>query len=102
MVKEIRKGDGRRPAPASLDERRHAQQALDKLHAIVNKIGYPDKWRDYGALRIEPGDFAGNVERAIEFESKRQLAKIGKPVDRKEWFMTRPPSTPTTVRRPTT
>jgi putative endopeptidase len=66
------------------------QKALEKLHAMVNKIGYPDKWRDYGALRIEPGDFAGNVERAIEFESRRQLAKIGKPVDRKEWGMTPP------------
>jgi endothelin-converting enzyme/putative endopeptidase len=66
------------------------QKALEKLHAMVNKIGYPDKWRDYGALRIEPGDFAGNVDRAIEFESRRQLAKIGKPVDRKEWDMTPP------------
>ena len=66
------------------------KKALEKLHAMVNKIGYPDKWRDYSTLRIEPGDFAGNVERAIEFESRRQLAKIGKPVDRKEWFMTPP------------
>src|ERR1035438_3859371 len=66
------------------------QKALEKLHAMVNKIGYPDKWRDYGALEIEPGDFAGNVDRAVEFESRRQLAKIGKPVDRKEWFMTPP------------
>src|ERR1039457_584522 len=57
---------------------------------LVNKIGYPDKWRDYAALRIEPDDFAGNVERATEFESRRQLAKIGKPVDRKEWGMTPP------------
>jgi endothelin-converting enzyme/putative endopeptidase len=66
------------------------KKALEKLHAMVNKIGYPDRWRDYTALRIEPRDFAGNVERAIEFESRRQLAKIGKPVDRKEWFMTPP------------
>ena len=66
------------------------QKALEKLHTMVNKIGYPDTWRDYSALRIEPDDFAGNVDRAIEFESRRQLAKIGKPVDRKEWLMTAP------------
>jgi endothelin-converting enzyme/putative endopeptidase len=66
------------------------QKALEKLHTMVNKIGYPDKWRDYSGLRIEPGDFAGNVERATEFESRRQLDKIGKPVDRKEWLMTPP------------
>ena len=57
---------------------------------MVNKIGYPDKWRDYSSLRIERGDFVGNVERATEFESQRQLAKIGKPVDRSEWHMTPP------------
>ena len=67
-----------------------SKKALEKLHAMVNKIGYPDQWRDYSTLRIEPGDFAGNVDRAIEFESRRQLAKIGKPVDRKEWFVTPP------------
>ena len=66
------------------------QQALDKLHAVVNKIGYPDKWRDYSSIRIERGDFLGNVDRAAEFESRRQLAKIGKPVDRGEWDMTPP------------
>jgi endothelin-converting enzyme/putative endopeptidase len=64
--------------------------ALTKLHAIVNKIGYPDKWRDYSALEIRPGDFAGNVLRASLFEYKRQLAKIGKPLDRGEWMMTPP------------
>jgi endothelin-converting enzyme/putative endopeptidase len=66
------------------------QQALEKLHAIVNKIGYPDKWRDYSSLEIVRGDFAGNVRRSAIFESKRQLAKIGKPVDRGEWGMTPP------------
>jgi endothelin-converting enzyme/putative endopeptidase len=66
------------------------QQALDKLHSIVNKIGYPDKWRDYTSLEIVRGDFAGNVRRSAIFESKRQLAKIGKPVDRGEWGMTPP------------
>jgi putative endopeptidase len=66
------------------------KQALLKLHAVVNKIGYPDKWRDYSSVRIEPGDFAGDVERATVFESKRELGKIGKPVDRGEWGMTPP------------
>ena len=63
-------------------------KALEKLHSIVNKIGYPDKWRDYGPVRIRKDDFAGNVARANLFESRRQLAKIGKPLDRGEWQMT--------------
>ena len=66
------------------------KQALTKLHAIVNKIGYPDKWRDYSSVDIKPNDFLGNVQRATVFESKRQLAKIGKPLDRGEWGMTPP------------
>jgi endothelin-converting enzyme/putative endopeptidase len=67
------------------------QKALEKLHTMVNKIGYPDKWRDYSSIELKRSDFAGNVERSVIFESKRQLAKIGKPVDRGEWDMT--PST---------
>ncbi len=67
------------------------KRALEKLHSTVNKIGYPDKWRDYGAVKIERGDYFGNVVRAQRFESRRDLAKIGKPVDRGEWLMT-PPS----------
>jgi endothelin-converting enzyme/putative endopeptidase len=66
------------------------KQALEKLHGMVNKIGYPDQWRDYSSVRIARDDFAGSVSRAIEFESKRQLAKIGKPLDRGEWQMTPP------------
>jgi len=66
------------------------KQALEKLRGMVNKIGYPDQWRDYSSVRIARDDFAGNVSRAIEFESKRQLAKIGKPLDRGEWQMTPP------------
>jgi putative endopeptidase len=66
------------------------QQALLKLHSIVNKVGYPDKWRDYSSIRIDRGDFAGNVRRSAAFEGRRQLAKIGKPVDRGEWGMTPP------------
>ncbi len=60
------------------------------MHSIVNKIGYPDKWRDYSTLEIRPGQYFGNVERANQFEARRRLAKIGKPLDRTEWFMTPP------------
>ena len=66
------------------------KQALDKLSRIDNKIGYPDKWRDYGALDIVRGDAMGNSIRANQFEFNRQLNKIGKPVDRNEWGMTPP------------
>jgi putative endopeptidase len=66
------------------------KQAVGKLAALRNKIGYPDKWRDYSKLEIRRGDFMGNVDRATAFESRRQLAKIGKPVDRTEWDMTPP------------
>ena len=66
------------------------EQALVKLRTIVNKIGYPDKWRDYSTLEIVRDDFAGNMRRSMIFESKRQLAKIGKVVDRGEWGMTPP------------
>lgn len=66
------------------------KQAKLKLQAIGNKIGYPDVWRDYSSLAIARGDLLGNVMRATEFESRRQIAKIGKPLDRKEWGMTPP------------
>jgi endothelin-converting enzyme/putative endopeptidase len=66
------------------------QRALEKLHAIANKIGYPDKWRDYSSYQVVRGDALGNYLRGAEFESRRQLAKIGKPVDRGEWGMSPP------------
>jgi putative endopeptidase len=66
------------------------KQALVKLAAIQNKIGYPAKWRDYSALKIERGDALGNSLRANAFEIHRQLAKIGKPLDKQEWQMTPP------------
>jgi len=62
-----------------------AQQKLDKL---MVKIGYPDKWRDYSALSIRPDDLLGNVTRAQQFEYRRQINKLGKPIDRGEWQMT--------------
>jgi len=66
------------------------QQALVKLRAISNKIGYPDKWRDYSSVAISRDDAIGNAFRADQFEFHRQLAKIGQPVDRSEWAMTPP------------
>jgi endothelin-converting enzyme/putative endopeptidase len=66
------------------------QAAIAKLHAVRNKIGYPDKWRDYSTLTIQRDDYFGNVVRAHVFEQKRDWAKVGKPVDRTEWGMTPP------------
>ena len=66
------------------------QKAQEKLHAVVNKIGYPDQWRDYSAYVVKSDDFLGNVERGNLFETRRQLAKIGKPLNRGEWSMTPP------------
>ncbi len=66
------------------------RQAEIKLAAITNKIGYPDEWRDYSSLNIVRGDLLGNFLRGNEFESKRQVNKIEKPVDRGEWGMTPP------------
>ena len=66
------------------------QRAMEKLHSIANKVGYPDRWRDYSTVDVKPGDFYGNATRATVFESIREIAKIGKPVDRGEWGMTPP------------
>ncbi|MFT3716628.1 MAG: M13-type metalloendopeptidase [Gordonia sp. (in: high G+C Gram-positive bacteria)] len=64
------------------------QKALAKLDRFTPKIGYPAAWRDYSALEVDPADLIGNVARASAFETDRELGKIGKPVDRDEWFMT--------------
>lgn len=66
------------------------KQAQIKLQAIHNKIGYPDKWRDYSSVKIVRGDLVGNFQRANEFEAHRDINKIGKPLDRNEWGMTPP------------
>jgi len=65
-------------------------KAKGKLKLVANKIGYPDKWRDYSALAVKPDDALGNAERALIFENDRELAKIGQPVDHGEWGMTPP------------
>ncbi len=66
------------------------EKALAKLAAIGNKVGYPEKWRDYSSVKIDRSDLLGSVRSALEFEHLRQLRKIGRPVDRKEWHMTPP------------
>ncbi len=65
-------------------------QALTKLQQVSNKIGYPNKWKDYTSVKIAQGDYFGNSLRAQQFEIKRNLAKLGKPVDKTEWGMTPP------------
>lgn len=65
-------------------------QALAKLAALRNKVGYPDRWRDYSGVAIHRDDLYGNVIRAAQFEERRQLGKIGRPPERDEWAMTPP------------
>jgi putative endopeptidase len=62
-------------------------QARAKLAKFTTKIGYPDRWRDYSGLQIEPGDLVANLRRAAEFEHRRGVEKLGQPIDRTEWFM---------------
>jgi putative endopeptidase len=69
----------------SPETRVHAQEKLSKMR---DKIGYPDQWRDYSSIRIVRDNYFGNVTRATRFELRRQLERIGKPVDFDEWFMT--------------
>lgn len=66
------------------------QQAIGKLRAFAEKIGYPDKWRDYSKLSIDRGPYVLDVLRAQTFEFNRDLGKVGKPLDRTEWQMTPP------------
>jgi len=66
------------------------QQAIAKLNTFVRKVGYPDQWRDYSSLTITPDSYVTNVFAAQSFDIRRDLQKIGKPVDRTEWGMTPP------------
>jgi putative endopeptidase len=65
-------------------------EAKAKLDAIRNKIGYPENWRDYSSLTVKRDDYLGNIQRSEEFERSRNLAKLNKPVNEKEWGMTPP------------
>jgi putative endopeptidase len=82
MAKDIESLDWMSPATKA--------QAEEKLKTVMNKIGYPDKWRDYSKLVIVRGDALGNQERVRQFNFNRDLAKIGKPVDKGEWYMSPP------------
>ena len=90
MVKQIHEAMERRIQESPWMAAETKKQAIVKLHAVRDKIGYPDRWRDYSALEVRRGDFTGNVLRAALFETRRDLAKIGKPVDRGEWEITAP------------
>jgi putative endopeptidase len=90
MVKGIEDAMGQRIRALDWMSPETKQQALTKLSSIRNKIGYPDKWRDYSSVVITRDDFAGNVERAHQFETRRDINKIGKPVDHGEWDISAP------------
>jgi predicted metalloendopeptidase len=90
MVKNIESAMEKNLADLAWMDDATRKQAYEKLRAIVNKIGYPDKWRNYDSLEVKPGDFMSSVMGAARFESKRDLNKIGKPLDRGEWQMSPP------------
>jgi len=71
--------------PWMTDETR--ARAIEKLEHFTPKVGYPDRWRDYSKLEVKPDDLVGNLRRAARFEVDRDLARVGQPVDRDEWFM---------------
>lgn len=90
MVKNIEASMGRDIDSVTWMQPETKRQAQLKLAAVLNKIGYPDKWIDYGSLTIERTNYPLNVERGTQFELKRQLAFINKPLDRTQWQMTPP------------
>jgi len=90
MVKRIEDAMGERIRALDWMSPETKQQALVKLAGIRNKIGYPDKWRDYSSVTIARDDFAGDIRRAGEFEQHRQINKIGQPVDHGEWDISPP------------
>jgi putative endopeptidase len=90
MVRRIEDAMGERIRELDWMSPETKQQALTKLAGIRNKIGYPDKWRDYSSVTILPTDFAGNVKRANEFERRRDINKVGRPVDHGEWQISPP------------
>jgi endothelin-converting enzyme/putative endopeptidase len=90
MVKDIEAAMARDIDQLSWMSPETKTKAKEKLEEVANKIGYPDKWRDYANYEVIRGDAIGNYIRGTEFESRRQIAKIGKPVDRGEWGMSPP------------
>lgn len=90
MVKDIEAAMGRDIDGVTWMQPATKREAHLKLAAVLDKVGYPDKWIDYSSLSIARESYASNLERSTAFELKRQLAFIGKPLDRTQWLMTPP------------
>jgi putative endopeptidase len=90
MVRRIEDAMGQRIRDLDWMSPETKKQALTKLAGIRNKIGYPDKWRDYSSVVIARDDFAGDVERARQFEARRDINKVGQAVDHGEWYISPP------------
>ena len=90
MIGNLRNSMGERISKADWMSETTKKQALAKLGVFNQKIGYPDEWRDYSQLEITEGPYATNFLSSRRFAVKRDLGKLGKPVDRNEWFMTPP------------
>jgi putative endopeptidase len=88
MIQGIEKAfDGNLASVSWMDERTRKVSA-DKLHKLDNKVGYPDRWREYDSMKIDRTSLLANLKEAARYEAKRDLDKIGKPVDRNDWGMT--------------
>ena len=89
LVKNLQKALGIRIKNVKWMSRKTKAKAIEKLNAITIKIGYPDEWRDYSKLDINPEDtYYANLQRAAKFEQDYSLSYLGKPVDKKKWYMT--------------
>lgn len=90
LVAGVEAAQGRNLAHLAWMDADTRARAEEKLALVTNKIGYPDRWRSYDGLAVARGDHLGNHARAAAFEKRRQLARIGRPVDRGEWYVTPP------------
>ncbi len=88
LVENLRKAYAQRIARLDWMTPHTRTKALEKLSKFRAKIGYPDKWKDYSGLVIEKDQLVKNIKRANQITYKREIAKLGKPIDREEWFMT--------------
>lgn len=93
LVENLREAFAQHIRQASWMSSETRQAALQKLAAFQARVGYPNRWRDYSALRVEPGDAFGNKTRAERFDWDRQVRRLGQPTDREEWGMGLTPQT---------